>query len=145
MHIQWVKLYGTIITGHVLWDVLMFPNRLKPSKHSPSLTFLLSTANSSYKLSNNCHAWPSTGCLNTPSFVRLLACHLIWANNCHAWPSTECLDTPSFVRPLACHLIWGAVCCDINNLCSCVMSGNHRNCFTGRFLLNDIGWPSSSK
>jgi hypothetical protein len=26
MHIQGGKLYGTIIMGQVLWDVLMFPN-----------------------------------------------------------------------------------------------------------------------
>jgi hypothetical protein len=39
MHIQGSKLYGTIITGQVLWDVLMLPNGLKLFKHSPSLTF----------------------------------------------------------------------------------------------------------
>jgi hypothetical protein len=53
MYIQGGKLYGTIIMGAVLWGVLMFPNGLKPSKHSPSLTLLLSTANSGCKLSND--------------------------------------------------------------------------------------------
>jgi hypothetical protein len=56
MHIQGSKLYGTIITGQVLWDVLMFLNGLKPSEHSPSLTFLLFAENFGCKLSNDCHA-----------------------------------------------------------------------------------------
>jgi hypothetical protein len=58
MHIQGSKLYGTSITGQVLWDVLIFPNGLNPSKVRPSLTFLLSDEKSICKLSNNFHASP---------------------------------------------------------------------------------------
>jgi hypothetical protein len=117
MHIQGGKLYGTSITGQVLWNVLILPNGLNQSKVWPSLTFLLSDEKSRCKLSNDFHAWSSAGCLNTPSFV----------------------------RPSACHLILCAVCCDMNNLCNLGINGNHRNPFAGRFLLVDIGWPSSSK
>jgi hypothetical protein len=117
MYIQGGKLYGTTITGQVLWDVLMLPNGLNPSEVRPSLTFLLSDAKSECKLSNDFHAWPSAGCLNTPSFV----------------------------QPSACHLILCVVRCYMNNLCNLEINGNHRNTFAGCFLLADIGWSSSSK
>jgi hypothetical protein len=77
MHIQGGKLYGTSITGQVLWDVLILLKGLHPSKVRPSLTFLLSDEKSKYKLSNDFHVSPSTECLNTPSFVGPYACHLI--------------------------------------------------------------------
>jgi hypothetical protein len=77
MHIHGDKLYGISITGQVLWDMLRFPKGLNPSKVSPNLTFLLSAENSECKLSNNFHASPSAGCLNTSSFGWLSACHLI--------------------------------------------------------------------
>jgi hypothetical protein len=111
MHIKKGKLYGTSITGQVLCDVLRFPKELNSSEHSLSLTFLLSVANSGYKLSTD--------------FLALL--------------SGRCLNTPSFVRLFACHFIWGTVYCDINNLCSLGMSENYCNTFTERFLLDDIG------
>jgi hypothetical protein len=116
MHIQGGKLYGTSITGQVLWDVLILPKGLNPSEVKPRRTFLLSDEKFGYKLSNDFHASPLAGCLNMPSFV----------------------------QPFACHLIWVAVCCDINSLCSLGMIGNHRNILTRRLLLDDIGWPSSS-
>jgi hypothetical protein len=116
MHIQGGKLYGTSITGQVMWDVLILPKGLDPSEVKPSRTFLLSNEKFGYKLSNDFHVLPLAGCLNMPSFM---------------WPS-------------ACHLIWVAVCCDINSLCSLGMIGNHRNNLTRRLLLDDIGWPSSS-
>jgi hypothetical protein len=94
----------------------MFPKGLNPSAVKPSRTFLLSAIKSECKMSNNFHASPSAGCLNTPSLV---------------WPST-------------CHLIWGAVCSDMNNLCNRGMSGNHLNIFTGRFFLADMTSPSLS-
>jgi hypothetical protein len=113
MHIQGGKLYGISMTGQVLCDVLILPNGLNPSDNRPSLTFLLSDAKSGCKLSNDLHASPSAGCLNTPSFV----------------------------RPSACHLIFCAVRCDINNLCNLGINGNHRNTFTGLFLLAGIFSP----
>jgi hypothetical protein len=117
MHIQGGKLYGTSITGQVLWDVLILQNGLNPSDIRPSLTFLLSDEKSGCKLSSDFHAWPSAGCLNTSSFV----------------------------RPSACHLIFCAVRCDMNNLCNLGINGNHRNTLAERFLLAGICWPSSSK
>jgi hypothetical protein len=117
MHIQGGKLYGTSITGQVLWEVLIFPNGLNPFEVRPSLTFLLSAKNSWCNRSNDVHASLSVGCLNTPSLV----------------------------RPSACHLIWDAIYSDIKRLCRRGMSGNHRNTFTGHFFLDNIGWPSSSK
>jgi hypothetical protein len=77
MHIQGGKLYGTSITGQVLCEMLMFPNGLNPSEVRPSLTFLLSAENSGCKRSNDFHASPSAGCLNTPSLVRPSTCHLM--------------------------------------------------------------------
>ena len=56
MHIQGGKLYGTTITGQVLWDVLIFPNGLNPFEHSPSLTFLLFAKTFGCKLSKDYHA-----------------------------------------------------------------------------------------
>jgi hypothetical protein len=109
-------LYGTSITGHVLWDVLMFPKGLNPSAVKPSRTFLLSTMKFGCKMSSDLHASPLAGCLNTPFLV----------------------------RPSACHLICDAVCSDMNNLCNRGMSGNHLNVFTGRFFLDDMTSPSSS-
>ena len=76
MHIQGSKLYGTSIIGQVLWDVLIFPNGLNPSEVRPSLAFLLSDEKSENKLSNDFHASPSAGCLNTSSFMRPSACYL---------------------------------------------------------------------
>jgi hypothetical protein len=70
IHIQGGKLYGTIITGQVLWDVLMFRNGLNPLEARPSLTLHESNENPKYILSNDFHVSPSVGCLNTPSFVR---------------------------------------------------------------------------
>jgi len=116
MHIQCGKLYGTIITDHVLWDVLMFLKGLNPSAVKPSRPFLLSVIKSGCKMSNDL-------------FASL---------------SAECLNTPSLVRPSACHLIWGAVCSDMNNLCNRGMSGNHLNILTGHFFLADMTSPSSS-
>jgi hypothetical protein len=49
MHIQRGKLHSTSIMGQVLWDVLRFPKGLNPFEVSPSLTFMLSTANPEYK------------------------------------------------------------------------------------------------
>jgi hypothetical protein len=117
MHIQGGKLYGTSITCQVLWDVLILPNGLNTSKVRPGLTFLLSYEKSRYKLSNDFHASPSAGCLNTLSFV----------------------------QPSTCHLILCALRCDMNNLCNLGINGNQHNTLAGRFLLVDIGWPSSSK
>jgi hypothetical protein len=94
----------------------MLPKGLNPSAVKPSRAFLLSAIKSVCKMSNDLHASPSAGCLNTPSLV----------------------------RPSACHLIWGAVCSDMNNLCNRGMSGNHLKIFTGHFFLTDMTSPSSS-
>jgi hypothetical protein len=103
MHIKERKLYGTNMTGQVLWLVLMFPKGLKPSDTSPSLPF--------------CGFDAKSGC----SVLKAL----------QASPSARCLSTPSFVRPSACHLMLEAVCCDMYNLCNLEANGNHRNTFTG--------------
>jgi hypothetical protein len=110
MHIQREQVVWHKHHGPSVMDVLRFPKGLNPSEHSPSLTFLLSAANSEYKLSNDFHASPSVKCLNTLSFVQLFTCHFIWA----------------------------VVYDDINNLCSLGMSENHRNTFTGHFLLDNM-------
>jgi len=115
MHIQGGKLYGTNMTGQVLWLVLMFPKGLKPSDASPNLTFCGSDAKSRCSVSNAVQASPSAGCLSTPSFM----------------------------RPLVCHLMWEAVCCDMYNLCNLEANGNHRNTFIDR-LFNVRDDPSSS-
>jgi hypothetical protein len=107
------KLYGITMTGQVLWIELMLPNGLNPSNISPSLTLRGSDAKS------RCFS----------------------SNDFHASPSAECLNTPSFVRPSACHLIFAAVCCDINNLCKRGISGNHRNTLMG-CLLDGRDYPS---
>ena len=116
-HIQGVKLYGTSITGRLLWNVLILPKELNPSEVRPSLMFLMSDEKFGYKLSNDFHASPLAGCLNTPSFV----------------------------RPSACHLILCLVRYDMNNLCNLEIIGNHHNTLTRRFLFDDIGRSSSSK
>jgi hypothetical protein len=115
MHIQGDKLYGTNMTGQVLWLVLMFPKGLKPFDARPSLTFCGSDAKSECSVSNALQASPFAGCLNTPSFV----------------------------RPSACHLMWEAVCCDMYNLCNLEANGKHRNTFTGH-LFDVRDDPSSS-
>jgi hypothetical protein len=117
MHIQGSKLCGTSITTQVLWDVLILPNGLNPSKVRPSLMFLLSNEKSKYKLSNDFHASPSAECLNTSSFVRASVCHFILC----------------------------AVRCNMNNLYNLGINENQCNSLAGRFLLANIGWPSSSK
>jgi hypothetical protein len=94
-----------------------WPKGLNSSKVRPSLTFVLSNEKSEYKLLNDFHTSPSARYLNTPSFV----------------------------QPSTCHLILYVVWCDINNLYSLGMIGNHHNTLARRFLLDDIGWPSSSK
>jgi hypothetical protein len=106
MHIQGDKLYGTNMTGQVLWLVLMFPKGLKPFDARPSLTFR--------------------------GFDAKFGCSV--SNALQASPFAECLNTPSFVRPSACHLMWEAVCCDIYNLCNLKANGNHCNTFTGRLF-----------
>jgi hypothetical protein len=115
MHIQRGKLYGTNMTGQVLWLMLMFPKGLKLSDARPSLTFRGSDAKFGCNVSNALQASPSAGCLSTPSFV----------------------------RPSTCHLMWEPVCCDMYNLCNLEANGNHRNTFTGR-LFNVQDDPSSS-
>jgi hypothetical protein len=111
MHIQGGKLYGTSITSQILWDVLILLKGLNLSEARLSLTFLLSDEKFGYKLSNDFHASPLTGCLNTSSFAQLSACHLILC----------------------------AVYCDINSHCNLGMIGNHCNTLAKRFLLDDIG------
>jgi len=106
MHIKERKLYGTNMTGQVLWLVLMFPKGLKPSDTSPSLTF--------------CGFDAKSGC----SVLKAL----------QASPSARCLSTPSFVRPSACHLMLEAVCCDMYNLCNLEANGNHRNFYAPHTL-----------
>jgi hypothetical protein len=106
MHIQGGRLYGTNMTGQVLWLVLMFPKGLKPSDARLSLTF--------------CESDAKFGCSVS--------------NALQASLSTRCLSTPSFVRPSACHLMWEAVCCDMYNLCNLEANANHRNTFTGRLF-----------
>ena len=39
IHFQGSKLYGMNITDHILYDVLMFPNKLNPLEESANLTF----------------------------------------------------------------------------------------------------------
>jgi hypothetical protein len=115
VHIQGGKLYGTSMTGQVLWLVLMFPKGLKPSDASLSLTFRESDAK----------------------------CGCSVSNALQASPSARCLSTPSFVRSLACDLMWEAVCFDMYNLCNLDANGNHRKTFTGR-LFDVRDDPSSS-
>lgn len=38
IHFQWGKLYGMSITDHMLYDVLMFPNGLKPLEERANMT-----------------------------------------------------------------------------------------------------------
>ena len=106
MNNQGGKLYGITMTSQVLWIELMLPNGLNLSDASPSLTLRGFDAKSGCFSSNEFHASPSTGCLNTPSFV----------------------------HPSACHLIFVAVCCDINILCKRGISGNHCNTLMGHLL-----------
>jgi hypothetical protein len=77
MHIQGGKLYGTSITSQVLWDVLMFPKGLNPSKVRRSLTFLLSDeiSNVNYQMTSMPHRLldasicrPSCGHLHATSY-----------------------------------------------------------------------------
>jgi hypothetical protein len=106
MHIKGGRLYGTNMTGQVLWLVLMFPKGLKPSNAKPSLTFCGSDAKFGCSVSNALQASLSAGCLSTPSFV----------------------------HPSACHLMWETVCCDMYKLCNLEANGNHRNTFTDRLF-----------
>jgi hypothetical protein len=68
---------GATNTGHMLYVVMKLPNGLKPSVATQSLRFLTSSLKSGYLLSKCFHAWPSTGWLNSPSFVFLVLFHWV--------------------------------------------------------------------
>lgn len=67
IHIHGSKLYGTNIIGHILYEVLKFPNGLKTSVAKPSLTLQASDENSRYIASNDFQAFELVGYLKTPS------------------------------------------------------------------------------
>jgi hypothetical protein len=94
----------------------MFPKGLNPSAVKPSRTFLLSAIKFGCKMSNDLHTSLSAGCLNTPSLVRLFACHLIW----------------------------GVVCSDMNNLCNRGDEWKPPQHLHRTFFLADMTSPSSS-
>jgi hypothetical protein len=79
MHIQ-NKLYGTSITGQVLWDVLILPKGLNPSQVKPSRTFLLSDEKNldiNDQMTSMLHCQPDALIVNTPSFVQPSVCQFI--------------------------------------------------------------------
>ena len=76
IHSHGGRLYGTTNTGHMLYEVVMLPNGLKPSVARPSLRFLASSANHRYFLSKSFHASPSAGWLSSFSTgCRFNLCH----------------------------------------------------------------------
>ncbi|KAA0042936.1 hypothetical protein E6C27_scaffold75G00030 [Cucumis melo var. makuwa] len=82
IHFQGGKLYGMSITGHMLYDVLMFPNGLNPSEESANLTFRAFEAKQGYCSSKCFQPSASAGCRSIPSVSHLLSlCHLISSAN----------------------------------------------------------------
>jgi len=78
MYLQGGKLYGIKTTGHTLYELLIFPNGLKPSLARPSLTLRESAAKYGYYESKFFQAIESVGCLIFPSSLKGLSlCHLI--------------------------------------------------------------------
>ena len=77
MHIHGGRLYGIKITGHMLYELLIEPKGLKPSKASPSLMLQGSEAKFGYFSSKLFHVNESAGCRNTPSSTHSSLCHLI--------------------------------------------------------------------
>ena len=84
IHTHGGMLYDTTNTNHILYELVMLPNGLKPSIARPSLMFLASFANSSQFLSKSFHASPSAGWLSSLS----TGCHF---NMCHC-PSFAIFD-----------------------------------------------------
>jgi hypothetical protein len=91
IHLHGSKLYGISTTGHMLYDVLILPNGLKPSLAKPSRTLRDSSANQECSLSNSFHAIESAGCLR---------------------------EFSSSTRPSLCHFMSLAISFDINNRCN---------------------------
>jgi len=63
IHLQSGKLYEIKTTGHTLYELLIFPNGLKPSLARPSLTLREFTAKYGYYESKFFQATESTRCL----------------------------------------------------------------------------------
>jgi hypothetical protein len=57
MHTHGGMLYGTTNSGHILYELVMLPNGLKPSIARPSLRFLASFANFGQVLSKCFYAY----------------------------------------------------------------------------------------
>ncbi|TYK07950.1 hypothetical protein E5676_scaffold265G00680 [Cucumis melo var. makuwa] len=91
IHFQGGKLYGMSITGHMLYDVLMFPNGLNPSEESANLTFRASEAKQGYCSSKCFQPSASAGCRS-----RIVA-RSSWRGS--SW----------FVRPSLCSWPWFVV------------------------------------
>jgi hypothetical protein len=100
MHTHGGLLYGTKNTGHILYELFMLPNGLKPSVARPSLRFLASFANSFQLLLNYYHASPSVGWLSSFSLIFTLIRAIVYPllflmkeTSSSAWKSAECLNT----------------------------------------------------
>jgi hypothetical protein len=65
MHTHGGMLYNTANTDHILYELFMLPNGLKPSVARPSIRFLAPSANFGQLLLNSFHASPSAGWLSS--------------------------------------------------------------------------------
>ena len=77
IHIQGCKLYGIRTTGHMLYEIYIFPKGLNPSLAKPSLEFQGSCANEGCTLSKFFQAKESTGCLIISPLMQLSTCHFM--------------------------------------------------------------------
>jgi hypothetical protein len=102
IHLHGGILYSANTTGHILYDILVLLNGLKPSLAKPSRMLRESRANQSCFLSNSFHTIESAGCLRVLS------------------PSSH---------PSLCHLICLAISFDVNNRCNLGFIGKYRKTF----------------
>ena len=77
IHIKGGKLYGIRTTGHMLYEIDIFPKGLNPSLAKPSLTFQGSCANEGCTLSKFFQAKVSPGCLIISPLMQPSTCHFM--------------------------------------------------------------------